>query len=84
MYQVYTHVHLHTYTHTQIYTHILERDKSYDKSRQHIKKQRRHFAKQRTINIHTVKAMGFPIVTYGCESWTIKKAELLRIYAFEL
>ena len=28
--------------------------------------------------------MGFPIVTYGCESWTIKKAELLRIYAFEL
>ena len=34
--------------------------------------------------IHLVKAMGFPIVTYGCESWTIKKAELLRIYAFEL
>ena len=44
MYQVYTRVHLHTYTHTQIYTHILERDKSYDKSRQHIKKQRYHLA----------------------------------------
>ena len=84
MYQLYTHVHLHTYTHTQIYTHILERDESYDKSRQHIKKQRHHFAKQRTINIHIVKAMGFPIVMYGCEGWTIKKAELLRIYAFGL
>ena len=84
MYQVYTHVHLHTYTHTHIYTHMLERDKSYDKPRQHIKKLRHHFAKQRTINIHIVKAMAFPIVTYGCENWTIKKAELLRIYAFEL
>ena len=58
--------------------------KSYDKPRQHIKKQRHHFAKQRTINIHIVKAMGFPIVMYGCEGWTIKKAELLRIYAFGL
>ena len=63
---------------------MLERDKSYDKPRQHIKKLRHHFAKQRTINIHIVKAMVFPVVTYGCESWTIKKAELLRIYAFEL
>ena len=33
---------------------------------------------------HIVKAMAFPIVTYGCESWTIKKAELQRIDAFEL
>ena len=34
--------------------------------------------------IHIVKAMVFPLVTYGCESWTIKKAEYRRIYAFEL
>ena len=31
-----------------------------------------------------VKAMVFPVVMYGCESWTIKKAELQRIHAFEL
>ena len=31
-----------------------------------------------------VKAVVFPVVMYGCESWTIKKAELRRIYAFEL
>ena len=31
-----------------------------------------------------VKAMGFPVVIYGCESWTIKKAEHRRIDAFEL
>ena len=31
-----------------------------------------------------VKAMVFPIVTYGCESWTVKKAERQRIDAFEL
>ena len=31
-----------------------------------------------------VKAMVFPVVMYGCESWTIKKAECLKIYAFEL
>ena len=34
--------------------------------------------------IHVVKAMVFPIVMYGCESWTIKKAERRRIDAFEL
>ena len=34
--------------------------------------------------IHLVKAMIFPIVMYGCESWTIKKAECQRIDAFEL
>ena len=33
---------------------------------------------------HLVKAMVFPVVMYGCESWTIKKAEHLRIDAFEL
>ena len=35
-------------------------------------------------NIHIVKAMVFPVVMYGCESWTIKKAEYRRIDAFEL
>ena len=35
-------------------------------------------------NIHLVKAMVFPVVMYGCESWTIKKAEHQRIDAFEL
>ena len=35
-------------------------------------------------NIHLVKAVVFPVVTYGCESWTIKKAEHWRIDAFEL
>ena len=45
--------------------------KSYDKPRQHIKKQRYYFATM----VHLVKAMVFPVVTCGCESWTIKKAE---------
>ena len=34
--------------------------------------------------VHLVKAMVFPVVVYGCESWTIKKAEHQRIDAFEL
>ena len=51
--------------------------KSYHQHRQHIKKQRHYFAKN-------VKAMVFPVVMYGCESWTIKKAEHRRIDAFEL
>ena len=34
--------------------------------------------------IHKVKAMVFPVVMYGCESWTIKRAEYRRIDAFEL
>ena len=34
--------------------------------------------------VHIVKAMVFPVVMYGCESWTVKKAERLRIDAFEL
>ena len=34
--------------------------------------------------VHTVKAMVFPLVTYGCESWTIKKAEHQRIDTFKL
>ena len=35
-------------------------------------------------NVHLIKAMVFPVVMYGCESWTIKKAEHRRIDAFEL
>ena len=35
-------------------------------------------------NVHLVKAMVFPVVMYGCESWTIKKAEHWRIDVFEL
>ena len=44
---------------------------SYDQSRQHIKKQRHYFVNK----VHLVKAMVLPVLTYGCESWTIKKAE---------
>ena len=35
-------------------------------------------------NVHQVNAMVFPVVIYGCESWTVKKAECQRIDAFEL
>ena len=34
--------------------------------------------------VHLVKAMDFPVVVYGCETWTIKNAECQRIDAFEL
>ena len=37
-----------------------------------------------STKVHLVKAMVFPVVMYGCESWTIKKAERQRIDAFEL
>ena len=47
---------------------------------QHIKKQRHYF----TNKVCLVKAMVFPVVMYGCESWTIKKAECQSIDAFEL
>ena len=53
---------------------------SYDQPRQHIKKQRQYFA----TKVHLVKAMVFPVVMYGCESWTIKITEHQRIDAFEL
>ena len=53
---------------------------SYDQPRQHIKNQRHYFA----AKVCLVKAMVFPIVMYGCESWTIKKADCRRIGAFEL
>ena len=35
-------------------------------------------------NVHLVKAVVFPVVTYGCESWTVKKADCQRIDAFDL
>ena len=50
------------------------------KPSQHIKKQRHYFAYKGPL----VKATVFPVVTYGCESWTIKKAEHQRIDAFQL
>ena len=54
--------------------------KNYDKPRQYIKKQRHTLL----TKVHTVKAMVFPVVMYGYESWTIKKAKHQRIDAFEL
>ena len=51
-----------------------------DKPRQHIKKQRHYFANKAPFS----RSYGFPAVIYGCESWTIKKAECQRIDAFEL
>ena len=45
--------------------------KSYNKPRQYIKKQRHHLP----IKVDTVKAIVFPVVMYGCQSWTIKKTE---------
>ena len=53
---------------------------NYDQPRQHIQKQRHYFAKK----VCLVKAMVFPVVMYGCDSWTVKKAERWRIDAFEL
>ena len=50
-------------------------EKSYGQPRQHIKKQRYYFAD---------KGLVFPVVVYGCESRTVKKAECQRIDAFEL
>ena len=55
-------------------------NKSYDQPGQRIKKQRHYFEGK----VHLVKAVFFPVVMYGCESWTIKKAECQRIDAFEL
>ena len=54
--------------------------KSYDQPRQHI--QNRDITLP--TKVHLVKAMVFPVVMYGCESWTVKKAEHRRIDAFEL
>ena len=47
-------------------------EESYDQPRQHIQKQRHYFVNKGPSS----QAMVFPVVMYGCESWTIKKAEL--------
>ena len=54
--------------------------KSYEQPRQHIKKQRHYFANEGYL----VKAVVFPVVMSGCESWTLKKAECQQIDGFEL
>ena len=53
--------------------------KSYNQPREHIKQQRHYFANKGPSS----QTMVSPIVMYGCESWTIKKAEHRRIDAFE-
>ena len=53
---------------------------SYDQHRQHIVKQRHYFVNKGQSS----QGLGFPVVMYGCESWTIKKSEHWRIDAFEL
>ena len=53
---------------------------SYDQPRQYIKNQKHYFGNK----VHLVKAMVFLVVRYGCDSWTIKKAECWGIDAFEL
>ena len=53
---------------------------SYDQPTQHI--QNRDITLP--TKVHLVKAMVFPVVMYGCESWTVKQAERQRIDAFEL
>ena len=55
-------------------------EESYDQPRQHLKI--RDFTLPKVF--HLVKVMVFPVLIYGCESWTIKKAEHWRIDAFEL
>ena len=54
--------------------------KTYEKPGQYIKKQRHHFADKGLYS----RAMDFPVRTCGCEIWTIKKTESLRIDASEL
>ena len=51
-----------------------------DQRRQHITKQRHYLANK----VRLVKAMAFPVVMYGCESWTVKKADHRRTDAFEM
>ena len=54
----------------EIIRHLTPWKESYDQPRQHIKKRRHYFAK-----FHLVNAIVFPVVMYGHESWTVKKAE---------
>ena len=57
---------------------------SYDQPRQHIKKLTLKRDMTLPAKVHLVKAMVFPVVMYGCESWTIKKADHKRTDTFEL
>ena len=52
-------------------------EEQFDQPRQYIQKQRHYFANK----LYPVKAMVFPVVMYGCKSWTIKKVEHQRIDA---
>ena len=56
-------------------------EESYDQPKQHIKKHRHYFVNK---GLFSQGYVFFPIVMYGCESWTIKKAECRGIDAFEL
>ena len=60
--------------------HLFLGRRAMTKPRQHIKKQRHHFANK----VHIIKAMVFPVVMYRSGSWTRKKVECWRIDAFEL
>ena len=64
----------------EIKRHLTPWKESYDQPRQHVK------SRDITLptKVHLVKAMVFPVVLYGCESWTIKKAEHREMDAFEL
>ena len=53
--------------------------KSYDQTRQHIKKQRQYFANK----VPSSQSYAFPVIMYGCESWIIKKVKHRWIDAFE-
>ena len=59
---------------------LTPRKESYDQTRQHIKKQRHYFVDKGLSS----QSYFFPVVMYGCESWTVKKVERQRIDAFEL
>ena len=63
----------------EVKRHLLLKE-SYDQPRQHMKSR----GITLSTKVHLVKAMVFPVVMYGCESWTIKKAEYRRTDAFEL
>ena len=64
----------------EIKRHLLLGRKAMDNLDSNIKKQRHYFANKDLSS----QSYGFPVVMYGCESWTVKKAEHQRIDAFEL